>query len=121
MMPVTHGLGYTKKAISLLKGSIVHYRFNKLNSDSISLQIALAPNHPVDGRHIRFAIQLNNEPEQVFDFATTGRSEEWKENVLNNQANRIAIFKTLKSRKQILKIRALDEGVIIDQIKVFKL
>ncbi|MCS3122695.1 glycosyl hydrolase 115 family protein [Bacteroides faecis] len=118
--PVTHGLGYQRGAISLSKGSDVIYNFKTNDTDSILIEVALTPNHPVEGKQIRYAISIGNEPEQIVDFHTEGRSEEWKLNVLSNQAKRTTSHKISSSKKQSLKITALDEGVMIDQIKIRK-
>lgn len=118
--PVIHGLGYQRGAISLSKGSNVTYSFKANDTDSILIEVALAPNHPVEGKQIRYAISVGNGPEQIVDFHTEGRSEEWKLNVLSNQARRTTSHKISSSKKQSLKITALDEGVMVDQIKIRK-
>ncbi|MCH5684600.1 hypothetical protein LWM68_10175 [Niabella sp. W65] len=42
----------------------------------------------MEGKAIRYAVRINDGPEQTVNYATEGRSEEWKENVLRNQAIR---------------------------------
>ena len=117
--PVSLGLGYGRKAISLGVNSSVSYDF-KTKTDVAKVEIALAPNHPVDGKAIRFSISADGGIEQVIDYRTVGRSEEWKQNLLRNQAIRTINF-TLKSKgKHRLRIKALDEGVVLDQIKIFE-
>ena len=116
--PVALGLGYERKAIAIDKLSSVDYVIHTRNSQRMSVEIALAPNHPVDGKNIRFAISLDKTPEQIVDYRTVGRSEEWKLNVLNNQAIRKIDFALTKSGKHILRIKAIDEGVVVDQIKI---
>ena len=115
--PVSHGLGYQRGAISLPKNSSVTYHFTTEKSDSVSIEVALAPNHPVEGKELRYGIAVGNEPMQIVDYHTEGRSEEWKENILNNQAKRITIHATGRG-KQALTIKALDEGVVVDQLKI---
>lgn len=118
--PLVHGLGYESKAISLPQGTVVGYEVPVGAVDSVRVQVALAPNHPVAGNTIRYAISINKGPEQVVDYRTQGRSEEWKENVLNNQAIRSTSFAVRQNGEKItVFIKALDEGVVIDQIKVF--
>ena len=117
--PVGHGLGYARKAVYVPVNSSVNYEFTT-KQDSIWIETSLAPNLPVEGKTIRFGISVDGESEQIVDFKTVGRSEEWKENVLTNQAIRITSHKITNSgNKSTLKITALDEGVIIDQIKIF--
>lgn len=116
--PVAHGLGYQRGAIHLSKGSSVEYSFEVTNTDSIRIEVALAPNHPVEGKQIRYAVSVNDGPQQMVDFHTEGRSEEWKKNVLTNQAIRTTLHPVKQQKKSSLKITALDEGVFIDQIKI---
>lgn len=119
MKPIMHGLGYERKAISLQKNSSVVYNFQTTSTDSVWIELAFVPNLPVDGKTIRYGISLNGSPMKIVDYKTEGRSEEWKENVLNNQAIRITAHPLLKNGIQELKITAIDEGVMIDQIKIW--
>ncbi|MGB3005263.1 MAG: glycosyl hydrolase 115 family protein [Chitinophagaceae bacterium] len=115
--PVAYGLGYQRVAISLPKGSSVSFPFTG-NKDSVSIVVALAPNHPVDGTKIRYTIQVDDGSLQTIDYATQGRSEEWKQNVLANQAIRTTKHVVGKPGKHILKITAVDDGVILDQVTI---
>lgn len=118
--PIVLGHGYERKAISIEKNTTVGYVIKAKAGKKITVEIALAPNHPVEGKNIRFAVSLDNEPEQLVDFQTTGRSEEWKLNVLRNQAIRKIDFDLNKAGRHILKIRAVDKCVVLDQIKIFE-
>ena len=118
--PLAHGLGYQREAINLPLNSTVSYPFETTSTDSIRIEVALAPNHPVNGKTIRYSIAIDNEEPQIIDYRTEGRSEEWKENVLRNQAIRITGHAVKQSGKHTLNITALDEGVIVDQIKLFR-
>jgi Gylcosyl hydrolase family 115 C-terminal domain len=61
---------------------------------------------------------LDNEPAITVDYATQGRSEEWKQNVLTNQAIRTTKHFVAKHGKHTIKITAVDEAVIVDQVKI---
>ena len=113
------GMGYERKAISLKKNSTVSYIFKSKSTESIRVEVALAPNHPVNDKTIRFAISLDGLSEQIIDYKTEGRSEEWKQNVLCNKAIKTVKFELKSSKKHKLDIRAIDEGVIVDQIKIY--
>ncbi len=119
--PKSHGLGYQSGAISLTKNSSVNYKTSINGVDSIRIVVTLAPNHPVEGNEIRFAISGDEIKEQIISYKTEGRSEEWKKNVLNNQATRIITINLHKRKNKILTIRAVDEGVVLDQIIVYRL
>ncbi|MFW0718453.1 glycosyl hydrolase 115 family protein [Pedobacter sp. N23S346] len=119
--PLAHGLGYQSGAINIKKGDIVAYTFKNLKANEINIEVALAPNHPVDGKLIRYEIYLDGKLLQVVDYHTVDRNEEWKENVLSNQAIRMTKAKLLnQNTTHVISIKALDEGVILDQIKVWR-
>lgn len=118
--PLSHGLGYQREAISLPQNSTVSYSFETATADSVRVEVSLAPNHPVEGNSLCYAIRIDDGPQQVVDYRTEGRSEEWKLNVLRNQAIRVTGHRLPASGKHTLSITAPDEGVIIDQIKIWK-
>ncbi len=118
--PVLTGFGYENGAVSLAKGASVVYDFETDNADSIIIEVSVAPNHPVVGSQIRYSVSVNGENEKILNYTTKGRSEEWKQNVLRNQAIRKSKFFISKSGKQELEIKAVDEGVVIDQINIYK-
>ncbi|NDW11399.1 hypothetical protein D0T50_00660 [Bacteroides sp. 214] len=118
--PVTHGLGYTRSAITLTKGAKTTYTFTSAQTGNLEVEVALVPNHPVEGDKLRYAITVNNEPEQIVEYQTVGRSEEWKMNTLRNQAIRSTKHNISAGKKVTITITALDEGVIIDQVKVVR-
>lgn len=119
VQPLAHGLGYQRGAISLQKGSTVSFGFTG-NVDAVKIVLALAPNHPAEGTKIRYNIQVDDGPVQTIDYATQGRSEEWKQNVLTNQAVRTTRHAVGKSANHVVKITAVDEGVILDQVKIYE-
>jgi hypothetical protein len=83
-------------------------------SDSILILNAI-PTLPITNKHgVRVGVQWNEEPIQIVDFATTGRSEEWKQNVLSNKASKKVALKSTLKGKNILKIYMIDEGVALD-------
>ncbi len=116
--PTENGLGYERAAIYLDKGSSVTYQIQDIASGSVVVELTLAPNHPVSGDQIRYAISFDGDEAVEVNYATKGRSEEWKQNVLRNQAIRRTKHAVNKSKRHTIKITALDEGVVIDQIKL---
>lgn len=114
--PVCYGMGYQHGAIHMEKGTSVTYEVNTALPDSVNITVVLAPNHPVEGRQLRYAISVNGEEPQVVDYHTEGRSEEWKVNVLTNQAIRTTRHKVSSRKSLKLTITALDEGVVVDQL-----
>lgn len=118
--PIIPGFGYQNNAICINKNTAINYTFKLPENQTYILQIALAPNHPVNGKNLRFALSVDDCNTQIIDYSTQGRSEEWKLNVLNNQAIRQVEFKTKSTTKHTITIKAIDEGVVLDQIKILK-
>lgn len=118
--PVANGLGYESAAVTIKKGNVAVYEFKNPQADSVYVQVALAPNHPVEGKLIRYEITIDDEKPEIVDFHTYDRNEEWKVNVLTNQAVRISKAKLKKGNgEHKISIKAIDEGVVLDQIKVY--
>lgn len=114
------GLGYEEKAAWIEKDTELSFNFQDCATDSVKLEIALLPNHPLTDRGtLRVAISLDEDKPQIVEYQTQGRSEEWKKNVLRNQAIRKILLPMKKKKQHQLVIKALDEGIVLDQIRIF--
>lgn len=116
------GLGYGGKAASLSVGEPIAFDFGAVDADSIEVEITLLPNHPVDGKSLRFSLALDKQKKltHTVNYETKGRSEEWKENVLGNRAIRQIVLPVKPRKQHQLTITALNEGVVLDQIIIRK-
>ena len=112
------GLGYEGKAVRLEKGKELTFCFEDCPADSVKVEIYLLPGHPVDGGQLRIVAAMDGKSSQPISYHTQGRSEEWKENVLKNQAVRKVTLPVRKGGSHRLVIKALDEGVVLDQVKI---
>lgn len=115
------GLGYEGKAVMLDKDKTLSFDFENCAEDSVEVEIRLLPNHPVSGNQMRIAVCLDKKrtDARIVAYQAEGRSEEWKENVLRNQAiRRVAFPVERKKGMHRLTVTALDEGVILDQIVI---
>lgn len=113
------GLGYERKAAGIRKGSSLAFAFDDYGKDSVEVEIRLLPSHPLDEKQLRFAISVDEAVPQTVSYETKGRSEEWKENVLRNQAIRKVTLPINKQASHKLVITALDEGVVLDQVMLY--
>ena len=111
--------GYENKAALIEKGQTVSFPFDSLATDSVKIEFHLLPVHPVNGRTLRFAVSLDNGQEKIVDYQTYGRSEEWKQNVIRDFAQRTLRLVIVPQTSHVLHFKALDEGVVLDQIFVF--
>jgi hypothetical protein len=110
------GLGHSGSAIKLEKGETVEYRFQAPVNGNAEVSFCLLPLHAADGGDIRFEASLDGSSPEIYNIKTIGRSEEWKQNVLRNQSIRKAEFKDLTTGEHFIRIKALDEDVVVDQI-----
>lgn len=113
------GLGYEGKAAGIELGDGLTFSFDKWASDSVEVEVRLLPNHPVQGKQLRFSVSLDGSEPVVLSYETKGRSEEWKENVLRNQAIRKVVLPVSGKNKHLLEIKALDKGVVLDQVMLY--
>ena len=114
---VCEGLGYEGRAAGIAKGETVSFDFDACPSDSVEIELRLLPNHPVDGKDLRIQVEVDGTLSDVISYRTYGRSEEWKLGRLTNQTIRRISF-PVSSGKHRLSVKALDEGVVLDQIYV---
>ena len=126
------GLGYSEKSVMIPAGEAVTYRFKdsdgsktgtSAKTDSVSprcveVDLRFLPVHPVSGTSLRVEVSLDGSAPVLLDYATVGASEEWKLNVLCNQAIRRVSLPLSSSRTHVLTVRALDEGVVLDEIRL---
>lgn len=115
---ICEGLGYGGKAVAIPQGGSLSFQLGELPTDSIVIDLRLLPNHPVVGRKLRLSIVLDDQPARIIEYQTEGRSEEWKENVLRNQAIRRTVWAVPSKKTTLFTVKALDEGVVLDQLKV---
>lgn len=116
---VFEGLGYGEQATSIEKDNSITFRFDKMPNDSIEVELRMLPNHPVSGTVLRLEVIWDNADKQVVEYQTQGRSEEWKENVLRNQAIRHLRFASGQATGHTLRLKALDDGVVLDQVWIY--
>ena len=87
-------------------------------SDSLEVEIHLLPAHPQQGDSVAVEVLLDGEASGPIDYATQGRSEEWKRNVLRGQALRDLPIR-LSAGAHTVTLRALDEHIVVDQLYIF--
>lgn len=111
-------LGYSRQAVQLPVGETVTYELPSMPMDSVTLQVALLPTHPVSGQRLAFSLILDGRETGRYNYETYDRSEEWKQNVLRNQALRtvtITLPRVSDNRHSVV-IRSLTEGVVLDEV-----
>ena len=113
------GLGYEGRAAEIRKGEIISFDCAEAAGKSIKVELRLLPNHPMEANaQLRVAVDMGGEPE-VREYQTKGRSETWKQNILRNQAVVTVEFPASATAHPRLNIKALDKGVVLDQVLVY--
>jgi hypothetical protein len=97
----------------------VEYDFYTFTSATPSVTVFALPTHPINNNHrVRYAVSIDDGELKMVDMKTFGRSEEWKQNVLRNRAERKIKLPYLNAGKHTLKIYCVDPGVILDEIRI---
>jgi len=100
-------------------GTPAVYRFATVTDTGAELRLVALPTHPLSPAHgLRVALSLDGGPLQELDFATAGRSDQWRTNVLSNTAAASITLKALKPGVHTLRVSALDPGVVLDRIEL---
>ncbi|WPU98423.1 glycosyl hydrolase 115 family protein [Mucilaginibacter sp. cycad4] len=128
------GLGHTGKSViaeskrpmgskDTLKiktsAAYVTYHFYTQHDSQPDIYIYTLPTLPLNKSYqVRCAFSIDNGPLHLLNFKSnsTARTQEWKQNVLSNQAVRTVPIRALKKGAHYLKIYAVDPGVILDRI-----
>ena len=106
--------GWIKKS-----SSYVEYDFYTFSTANAALTVFSVPTHPLNNRYsMRYAVSVDGGPLQVVDFRTFGRSDEGKQNVLRNRAEKKIKLPLVGKGKHRLRIYAVDPGVILDGILI---
>lgn len=107
-------LGHSMNAVSIPKGGELTYEFETQQEGEAVLYTAMIPTQPNDKGDLRYQVQIDNEAPIVISLKEKYRSEFWKVSVLRGQALKQTPVKIGKG-KHTLKIKALDDHIIMDQ------
>ena len=100
-------------------GTPATYRFATVTDTGAELRLVALPTHPLSpAQGLRIALSLDGGSSQELDFATVGRSDQWRANVLANTAVASVKLKALKPGIHTLSLTPLDPGVIVDRIEL---
>ena len=115
-----YGLGYEGKAAGIIRNQEIGFGFEgkKVKGDSVTIEVRWVPTHPVDNK-LRFALSLDGGKPVEKEYQIGGRSEQWKVNTLQCQARVFITLPIAKMKKHRILIKALDEGLVLDQVYVY--
>ena len=114
------GLGYEGKTVALKEGVPASFTLPQLDGEGQrELGLRFIPTHPVNGSTLRVKVEVDGLDPVTVDYATQGRSEEWKENVLTNHARRRVTLPASGAGERVT-LTPLDPGVLLDQVAVWE-
>ncbi|SFZ94075.1 Glycosyl hydrolase family 115 [Flaviramulus basaltis] len=120
------GLGYSDSSVTLFPFSnhlfenekpYLEYHFNIEKTGEYNIEIRCLPNHSNNFDH-KIWIKINEGDDTEYAINTKGRSDTWKENVLQNFTSVKQTVMFNKTGKQNLKIAVNQTGIVIDQIAI---
>ena len=107
-------LGHSMNAVTIPKGSELVYEFETENEGEATLYTAMIPTQPHDKGDLRYQVQLDSQAPVTISLKEKYRSDFWKLSVLRGQALKTTPVSLTKG-KHTLKIKALDDHIIMDQ------
>jgi len=116
------GLGASIRAMPVPKDCNITYKFAHTftAAQTLEVEIHMLPTHSIEAQQ-RFMLSLDGGAPQTFTYDTSVGSEQWKQNVLQNYAVVIAHLPITQLKgDHELKLSALDDGVVVDEVFVRK-
>lgn len=123
---IIEGLGYSGSAVKLPSTQKITSSSPYLEYDIIThsvgqarIKIGTIFRHPANpASDLRYAVAIDNQPMQIISVKSDFLSEQWAKSVLRNQCLSELTCNMSTSGKHTIKIYALDEELIFDQIMV---
>lgn len=109
------GLGHSMSALRIPAGGMALYEIETPATGEALMRVALIPIHPLGGGAQRYAVSIDGEEPQIVSVKTSGRSSEWKRNVLRAQSLHTTRHLISRAGKHQIVIKALDDELFIDQ------
>lgn len=113
---IIKGLGHSQSAVLLPKDKTLTYEVYTASSGNAVLRTALLPGHAVNGGHLRYSVSVDELPSRIVVYDAVIGTGEWKSNVLRGQTLKETFFQLDTPGRHIIRIKALDNDVVIDQL-----
>lgn len=111
-------LGHSLNALSIPEGATAEYDVTTTHDADAVLRLALIPTQPNDDGDLRFSVSVDGAEPVVFSLKEPFRSNQWKQNVLRQQALRTLKLNALKAGKHTISVKALDPHILLDQLMI---
>lgn len=84
------------------------------------VELICVPTHAIhEGRALRTAVKLGDNPLKIVDVHTPSRTETWKKNVIRGYSSASAMFNLKKDGPVNLRLSLLDPGLAISKILIY--
>ena len=116
------GLGASIRAMPLPKDCNVTYKFRHdfKTQEYVQVELHMLPTHPIEAEQ-RLTVSLDGCKPLTLTYEQADRGEMWKQNVLRGYAVVLARLPiTRQQGEHTLVLGALDDGVVVDYVKVLK-
>ncbi len=118
------GLGYSESAMELNQSqeSFVRYVFKPEEAKKVTVYLAFIPTLPIEDDKLEVEVKTSDSDKPaLIQYATYGRSEEWKVNVLwNRSIKKVPLNINPSKDTHFIEIRPLTEGILLDDVYVIK-
>lgn len=112
------GLGASIRAMPVPKDCNVSYTFNHSfgSAEYVDIELHMLPTHPIEAQQ-RVTVRFDGGSTETLTYNTEDRSEQWKQNVLQNYTVVTAHMPIVNSiGNHTITVGALDDGVVVDQL-----
>lgn len=115
---VYKGLGHSANATMIDKNALLEYNLKVDKPAEYKLNIGFVPMQPANSGDLRVEVALNGSILGTFSIQEDPFTKNWRENILQNQVYVTLPVKLENGKNNVLIVKALDDGIIIDCIKL---
>lgn len=115
---VYKGLGHSANATMIDKNASLEYNLKVDKPAEYKLNIGFVPMQPANSGDLRVEVALNGKVLGTFSIHEGPFTKNWRENILQNQVYVILPVELENEKNNVLTVKALDEDIIIDCIKL---
>ena len=116
-----YGLGLEGKAVKIGQDGEATATFTLERDMKVELPVRLLPRFPVDeGGQLRLSVTVDDNKPVELSFRSVYHGEQWKQGVIQNYAERSLGVMSLGKGKHKVKVKAVDDGIVFDQILIME-
>ncbi len=115
------GLGLEGKSVKIGHGGEIAATFSLERNMKVDLFLRLLPRFPVEeNNQLRLSVTLDDNGSIEFPFQSVYHDEQWKQGVIQNYTERSLGVMSLERGKHTIRIKAVDDGVVFDQLLIME-